>query len=141
MDHLVLEQRIKYTLGKTERLKSRKAIDLLFKDGKSFSNFPFRVLWMFKPDAVHSLQAGFSVSAKYFRNATDRNRIKRLMRECYRLQKNDLQISLQASEKKMLVFFIYLGNELPQYQELYKRTTAVIKRLTKLNNENDPGNT
>ncbi|MBL0182209.1 MAG: ribonuclease P protein component [Chitinophagaceae bacterium] len=78
----------RYRFGKTEKLKSRKTIEQLFAEGKSFSNFPFRVIWKFTQTADAALQAGFTVSSKNFKNAVDRNRIKRLMREAYRLQKN-----------------------------------------------------
>ncbi|MEO6583853.1 MAG: ribonuclease P protein component, partial [Ferruginibacter sp.] len=80
----------RYFFGRPDKLKSRKLIEQLFKTGRSFSNFPFRVVWLSKNDLAH-LQAGVGVSSRYFKKATDRNRIKRLIREAYRLQKNTLQ--------------------------------------------------
>src|SRR5437868_4806291 len=128
------EQR--YKLGKTDRLKSRKAIEQLFRGGKSFSNFPFRVLWMEVTNGKANLQSGFTVSTKHFKNAVDRNRVKRLMRESYRLQKNELGKALELRQKQMALFFIFLGNELPQYDDVYKRMGAALKRLSKIANEN-----
>lgn len=75
------------------------------------------------------LQAGVSVSNRHFKRAVDRNRIKRLMRESYRLQKNSLFESLKASGKGMVVFIIYTGKEVPPYQEVYQATTTIIKKL------------
>src|ERR1043166_5363776 len=83
-----------FTLGKSERLKSRKQIEQLFAEGKNFPMSPFRVYYRTSPfvsGSASNLQFGAAVSAKNFKRAVDRNRIKRLTREAYRLQKNQLQ--------------------------------------------------
>lgn len=133
-----MESKTRYTLGKTERLKSRKAIDVLFKSGKSFSVFPFRVVYSKQAlDEKHlsNLQCAFSVSKKYFKKAVDRNRIKRLMREAYRLQKNELQTRLNEQKQSLHVFIMFTGNELPQYDLVFAKIGNVIKRLLKETNE------
>jgi len=58
------------------------------------------------------------------------------MREAYRLQKNDLQEQLKNNQKKLAVFFIYVGNELPDYPAVFEKTASAIKRLIKIANEN-----
>lgn len=126
----------RYQFGKNEKLKSRKQIEQLFKEGKSFSSFPFRVVYVFVNEDTAILQAGFSVSTRYFKKAVDRNRIKRLMREGYRLQKNTLYDAVAASAKKLNVFFIYTGNELPEYELIFEKMGASVKRLQKITNEN-----
>ena len=86
-----MEKQVRYTLNKDDRLKSRKAIEYLFKEGKSFSIFPLRVLYTINAASekpTNNLRAGFSVSTRNFKKAVDRNRIKRLLREAYRLQKH-----------------------------------------------------
>lgn len=107
-------------------------IQRLFKEGKSFSHFPFRVTYLETENQGHALQAGFTVSARNFKKAVDRNRIKRLMRECYRLQKNNLKISLEQNKKALAVFFIYTGNEIPKYNEVFEKTGSALKRLEKI---------
>ena len=124
----------RYFLKKTDRLKSRKAIDIMFTKGKSFSNFPFRVLWI-DVENEHGLKAGFSASTKNFKKATDRNKIKRLMREGYRLQKNDLNIQLSLAEKAINIFFIYTGKEIPTYDFIFEKMGNVLKRIIKLTDE------
>ncbi len=124
----------RYQLKKEDRLKSRKATDTLFKQGQSFSNFPFRVLWL-SPNDGDGLKVGFSASSKNFKKAVDRNRIKRLMREAYRLQKKDLQMHLLSKQKSLRLFLIFTGKELPDYEVIFEKTGAVLKRILKLVNE------
>ena len=136
-----MEPKQRYTFKKEEKLKSRKTIEELFKEGKSFSIFPFRILWNIHDKNSSPLQTGFAVSSKNFKKAVDRNRIKRLMREAYRLQKNDLQNQLTKQQKHIVVFFIYVGNELPDHVLIFEKTKTVLNRLIKLTHENSLANT
>jgi ribonuclease P protein component len=119
------------SLGKNQRLKSRKLIGQLFKEGKSVSVFPFRVLYLPQPEAGELLQAGFSVSSKNFRKAVDRNRIKRLMREAYRLQKLPLKSLLEKKNNRLVVFLIYTGKEMPDYEFIYEKVNVVLQTIIK----------
>ncbi len=78
------------------------------------------------------LQCGFSVSSKKFKRAVDRNRIKRLMREAYRLQKSSLQHDLEENGRYLVVFMIYTGNEIPSYDYIFEKTGTAIIRLEKI---------
>ena len=124
----------RYFYGKDDKLKSRKTIELLFKTGHSFSDFPFKVIWL-PQNASATLQAGVGVSSRYFKKAVDRNRIKRLIREAYRLQKNKLYTHLENNKRTLSVFIIYTGRELPQYELVLKKTGSIINRLIKLIDE------
>ncbi len=118
----------RFFLKKEDKLKSRKTIDEVFKDGNNFSVYPFKIWWLAVKDET-VLQAGFGVSARQFKKAVDRNKVKRLMREAYRLQKNDLQLKLQEEQKPLRIFILYIGKELPDYQICYKKFTAILNRL------------
>jgi ribonuclease P protein component len=136
-----LEPKQRYTFKKNEKLKSRKTIEQLFKEGNAFSSFPLRVLWKFNEAANTPVQAGIAVGSKHFKKAVDRNRIKRLMREAYRLQKNELQALLTQQQKQLAVFIIYVGNEIPDYDSIFKKTGLVLKRLIKITHEDPAANT
>jgi ribonuclease P protein component len=129
-----LTQPTRYTLGKTERLKSRKLIGQLFEQGKSFNVFPFKVLYLVTPltaDTHNSyLQAGFSAPAKTFKKAVDRNRIKRLTKEAYRLQKQALSEQLSTTNQQLFIFFIYTGKEIPDQTLVMEKINTALKKLS-----------
>ena len=135
-----MENTTRYTLGKEERLKSRKAIDLLFKEGKQFNLYPFRIMYMLQnlqdQNNEQPLQAGFTASSRHFKKAVDRNRIKRLLREAYRLQKNSLQDLLSEQNKQVIIFIMYNGSEVPEYKLVFEKVGSAINRLKKIINEN-----
>lgn len=123
-----------FTLGKNERLKSRKQIEQLFSEGKRFAVVPFRIFYLFNEQTENDnmqnlLHFGVGVSAKNFRKAVDRNRIKRLMREAWRLQKNELKEKLRFFNRQLNVFFIYTGKELPDYNIVFNKTGTGIKKI------------
>ena len=128
-----------YTLGKNERLKSRKQIEQLFNNGQRFVSPPFRIFYSFQTvphtTVICPLQAGFGASSRNFKTAVQRNRIKRLTREAYRLQKNALQDKLEEQNRKLNVFFIYTGKELPMYTEVYSSINKALAKLLDINNK------
>jgi ribonuclease P protein component len=119
-----------YGFSKKEKLKSRKQIDHLFAEGKSFTIFPLRVTYRFLPAAADPLmQAGVTAGKKYFKRAVDRNRIKRLMREAYRLQKKDLAEAMKQAACSGYVFFMYTDKILPPYETVMAAMSKCLKRL------------
>lgn len=82
-------------------------------------------------DGQQVLQAGFSVSTRNFKKAVDRNRIKRLMREGYRIQKSGLEEILEKKGKTLFFFFIFTGKELPKHDFIEKKISVVIEKLVK----------
>ena len=115
---------------KTEKLKSKKTIDLLFSEGKSVSKYPLRLVYIAQEfDENLSLKMGVSVSKKHFKNAVDRNYFKRVLRECYRLNKSLLVDNVEA---KYCMMFFYQTNERLPYAEINEKTIQLFEKFIKI---------
>ena len=130
-----------FTLEKAERLKSRKQIEHLFDKGKSFVVSPFRVYFIVSSElpvqrGESGLKFGTGVSTKNFKKAVDRNRIKRLTREAWRLQKNEISKMAKEAQRQLNVFFIYTGKELPDFTTVKNKVAIALKKLADKIDEN-----
>lgn len=129
-------------MQKQERLKSRKRIELLFSEGKSFSVFPYRVQYSLEQlkgmPETPLLQMGVSVGTRNFKRAVDRNRIKRLTREAYRLQKTALGEELVLKGMQLLLFIIYTGKEIPEFMLVKEKLEIILNKLIQRINEKNP---
>jgi ribonuclease P protein component len=122
----------KKTFSKEEKLCSVKSIEHLFAKGDSFIAYPLRIVYLFRDeDAGDNRFASvlISVSKKKFKRAVKRNRVKRLVREAYRLNKPSYRELLQANNKRLDIAFLYLKEELPTYNEIEKAVQKVAFRL------------
>lgn len=78
----------------------------------------------------------FSVSKKRFKRAVDRNRVKRLLREAWRLNKVELEKKLIQDEKQFAIVFIFVGAEIPTFEKVEKCMKELIQQL--LDGANEP---
>ena len=130
--------KMRNTLGKQERLKSKKLIEKLYAEGDSVKTFPLRMMYV---QTAHTsdfpCQVGVSVAKKNYKLAVDRNRLKRLMRETYRLQK---QIVYNNLDEPYVFMISYIGREEIKYEDLYlkmeKLLTLFIDKVKVKANEN-----
>lgn len=118
---------MKNTLGKQERLKSKKLIDKLYLEGNSVKVFPLRMVFVqTEHTSDFPCQVGVSVAKRNYKLAVDRNRLKRLMRETYRLQK----VIVYDNLEKPYVFMIsYIGREEMKYEELYLKMEKLLTKF------------
>ncbi|HPF52651.1 MAG TPA: ribonuclease P protein component [Draconibacterium sp.] len=128
MENQIKIPTVLHTFRKEEKLCSKKIIDRLFQDGNSFLVFPVKVVFLeTNLSSTFPVQAGFSVGKKIFKRAVHRNRIKRLMREAYRLNKNDLYQKLV--NRQLAVFFIFIGKEMADYKTIERSMKKAMQRI------------
>ena len=121
----------KNTYSKKEKLCSRKDISRLFENGKTFYSEPFRLLWLKSEDILpFPVMTGISVGKKSFPKAVDRNRVKRLIRETWRINKHHLYSQLEQINIQLVIMIIYSGDKMPEYGELKERMQETIRKFS-----------
>ncbi len=124
---------LRYTFSRQERLKSRKIIGRLFTEGQSFIAYPLRVVWMPLDDPREDtppVQMAVSVSKRVFKTAVERNRIKRLIREAYRLHKHELYQKLaETRQPPLAIMLIYLAKEPMTLAEMEGGMRKLVRKL------------
>jgi ribonuclease P protein component len=123
---------MKQTLGKQERLKSKTLIGNLYKEGKAVKKYPLRLVYL---QAEHSsqypAQVGVSVPKRNFKKAVHRNRLKRLLRETYRKQK---QLVYDNIDKPYVFMISYIGKEKLSYHEIEIKMKQLLEAfIVKIN--------
>jgi ribonuclease P protein component len=123
-----MDENIRYRLRKEERLSSRKLLEKIFSEGKSFLVYPLKVIYV-ETEIIGNIpiKAAFAVSKKSFKKAVTRNLIKRRMREAYRLNKQQLKFPPGKSFKAIV--FIYIGKEVLNFRIIEKSIKRVFEKL------------
>jgi ribonuclease P protein component len=117
----------RYTFNKAERISIQREIDRLFSHGNAFTSYPLRIVYLQqKPFSGATVSVLFSAPKKKIKRAVKRNRVKRLIREAYRLNKSSLIRHCREKESGLLIAFLYIGNESCRWNEV---EAAVRKSL------------
>jgi ribonuclease P protein component len=117
---------MRFTFPKEEKLKREKQIQEVFAKGSSITVFPLKVLYLKTENKISKFQVGFTVPKKNFRSAVKRNRVKRLLREAYRLNKHRI---FNKTEGSYAFMFLYLGKELPSFKDLEVTMCKVLDKF------------
>ena len=123
-----------YTFRKSERINSKLIIDKLFAGGNSSNAvFPLRIVYMAipkeeAPQSMDDVPASIliSVPKKRFRNAVDRNRLKRLIREAYRTNKGVLWQVLEEKDYRVAIAFISITDKMPTFYQVNKAVARAL---------------
>jgi len=115
---------------KAERLCSKKLISQLFAKGSAFNLYPLRFVFLKAETPLPEFpEVLISVSKKYFKRAHDRNRLKRQIREVYRLNKH--KIMSENGQSLSVLGIVYIGKEKNKYQLIEKILNLGLERLVK----------
>ena len=126
------------TFRKNERLCSRKIIEDLALNGKNINVPPIRLLWSQSSlNADVPVQATFSVPKRNFKDAVDRNRIKRRMREAYRKNKSSLYALISKDNMQYALLIIFTGKEIVSYFETEEKIKIILNRLVEVVQKNN----
>lgn len=115
-----------YGYPKSEKLKKKRHIDLLFSEGKSVSKYPLRLVFVPVSDADEPYQVGVSVSKRYFKKAVDRNRYKRLLRETYRLNK----ALLPCLNQSYALMVLYQTKDKLTFDEVQEKMIRLMEKFS-----------
>jgi len=123
-----------YTFPKKERLSSKKNISYLFESGSTFFSYPFKIYYHFEEALTNKPNAAvlFSIGKKQFKHAVDRNRVKRLCRESYRLNKSILINTLEERQWSIEVAFIFVGKVIPEFKDVEVKMQKVLLQLANI---------
>lgn len=122
-----------FTFRKEERLCSKKIFEELALSKNHLFIHPIKLIWVEKEMLPHDAiaQAAFTVPKRIFNKAVDRNRIKRIMREAYRLNKHQLYQYCSEKDKKLALLFVYVAKDSPNFNLLREKLNLILQRLMK----------
>ena len=119
-----------HSLGKSKKLKGKTTIARVFKEGSSLRKGPLRIVYLVNEDESGSSehQMGFVAPKRFIKKAVDRNKMKRLMRESYRLQQEIIQTSDNQYIQGMIM---YQSPKLMEFDKMFSLMRKLLNELAK----------
>ncbi len=118
-----------YRFGKNQKLKSRKVIEELFTSDQIFFSYPIKCILLAQPSDKYVLpKIATVVSKRNYKRAVDRNKVKRLLREVYRLNSFDFKSTI-PKDKQYNLAFIYIGKTIEPYISIEKAMKMILKKI------------
>jgi ribonuclease P protein component len=118
------------SFSKNERLCNKDKIDLIFSDGVKISDYPIKLKWIELKSQDNCLQTLISVPKRRIPKASDRNSIKRLIRESFRLNKQHLIDQLTKKNISISLAIIYSHNKVLTYKQIHDKICLTLRRLS-----------
>jgi len=123
-------QKNRFTLNKSEIISSKILIDSIHEKGYSLKLYPFFCKFLEVEKNEIPIQFIFVVSKKRFKKAVDRNRIKRLFKEAYRLNKHNFSSKIIDKNKSLAVFLSFVDNKIPTFENMTKFVLNVFEKIS-----------
>ncbi|MBK9336889.1 MAG: ribonuclease P protein component [Lewinellaceae bacterium] len=125
------------TFSRSERLKSRKLIGRLFREGNSYIAYPLRVVWLPVAEMDNAraffeenrAQLAISVPKRVFKTAVARNRLKRQVREAFRLHKHEFYEKLAAADQRIVLMLVLVAKTEVAYSEIDAGVVKMIRKF------------
>lgn len=123
----------RYKLTKAERVTGSKRVASIFLSGKSFISYPLRVVYLpHEQSFAAKCSILVTVPKKRLKKAVDRNRIKRLIREAYRLNKEIVNEIEFTDASKLDIAFVYVKDDIADYNAINLAMQKALKQIAKL---------
>ncbi|MCT4629782.1 ribonuclease P protein component [Winogradskyella sp.] len=128
-----------FNYSKKDKLKSKKVIEQLFSEGKAITAYPLRLIYLNTEHEDGSiLKTGVSVSKRLHKTAVSRNKIKRLLREAYRLNK---PLYFNNSSTSYAFMILYLSKDGTTFEGLNGKMKLLFEKFLNKTSKNEKNST
>lgn len=125
------EDKISFAFPKKERISSNLAIEQMVKHQHSVTAYPIKCYYdiFSSSEAMDYHRMAVAVPKRIFKKAVDRNRVKRLVREAYRLNKTETLLPLSQSGRRADMFFLFIGKDEPSFEVVTHSLIEIFKKI------------